>query len=53
MDRDALRERWEIDAGLQLQHVTDDLADLNARFTEAEQVISSAINIVEEKLLQR
>ncbi|KAL9125660.1 MAG: hypothetical protein Q9217_005169 [Psora testacea] len=53
MDRDSLRERWEMDVGLQLQHVTDDLAHLNARFSDAKRVIASAIAIVEDRLLHR
>ena len=53
IDRDSLRERWEMDAELQLQDATENLADLNARFMEAEQAIANAVAIVEVKLLHR
>ena len=53
VDRDSLRERWEKDPGLQLQHVTDHLADLNSQFGEADQAIARALAIVENRLLKR
>ena len=53
LDRDYLRERWEIDDGLKEQKVTDDLTELNQRFHDAEQAITEAIGIVEGKLLRR
>ncbi|KAL9098752.1 MAG: hypothetical protein Q9163_005645 [Psora crenata] len=53
IDRDSLRECWELDTELQLQNVTDDLAELNACFSEAEKVIARAIAIVESRLLHR
>ncbi|KAG8528185.1 uncharacterized protein KY384_007102 [Bacidia gigantensis] len=53
MDRESLRERWEIDADLKLQSVTDDLGDLNAKFHECQETMVQATRIVEEKLLHR
>ena len=52
-DRESLRERWEVDIKLQLQTVTDDLAELNSRFGDAEQAVFSAIDIIEQRLLRR
>lgn len=51
VDRETLRRRWEVDEGLQLQHVTDHLADLNECFTTAENGIHGALDIIERGLL--
>lgn len=50
-NREILSERWEIDAGLQLQTVTDDLQRLNECFSRAGNAIREAITVVEERLL--
>lgn len=51
VDRGTLRQRWEVDSGLQLQHVTDGLADLNECFTTAENGIHAALEVIEKRLL--
>lgn len=50
-DRDRLSQRWEADAALRSQTVTDYMADLNSHFFEAETTLQDAISIVEHKLL--
>jgi len=51
--RDALRQRWELDTGLQLESVTEDLGALNAAFVGVEEALGEAIAIIEDKLIPR
>ena len=51
VDRETLRQRWEVDEHLQLQHVTDNLVDLNECFTSAEKGIHGALEVIEKRLL--
>lgn len=51
VDRETLRQRWEVDTVLQLQRTTDNLADLNGCFTMAENGIHSALEVIEQRLL--
>ncbi len=51
--RDALRQRWELDTGLQLESVTEDLGALNAAFVGVEEALGEAIGIIEDKLIPR
>ena len=51
VDRETLRQRWEVDEHLQLQHVTDNLVDLNECFTSAEEGINGALDVIEKRLL--
>lgn len=51
VDRESLRQRWEVDDWLQLQHTTDHLADLNEFLTIAENGIHSALEVIEQRLL--
>ncbi|CAF9913115.1 MAG: hypothetical protein ALECFALPRED_008638 [Alectoria fallacina] len=51
VDREALRRRWEVDDKLQHQHITDHLADLNECFTNAENGIHGALEVIEKRLL--
>ena len=51
VDRETLRQRWEVDEHLQLQHVTDHLVDLNECFTSAEIGIHDALEVIEKRLL--
>lgn len=51
VDRETLRRRWEVDTVLQLQHITDNLADLNGCFTTAENGIYGALEVIEKRLL--
>ena len=52
VDRDTLRQRWEIDGNLQLQQVTKYLAELNECFTKAENGIKDALMVIEDRLLR-
>lgn len=51
VDRETLRQRWELDEMLQLQQITDHLAELNQHFTTAENGIYSALDVIENRLL--
>ena len=51
VDRETLRQRWEVDEHLQLQHITDNLVDLNEYFTSAENGILGALEVIEKRLL--
>ena len=51
VDRETLRQRWEVDEYLQLQHITDNLVDLNECFTSAEDGIHGALEVIEKRLL--
>lgn len=51
VDRETLRQRWELDEMLQLQQITDHLAELNECFTTAEKGIYGALEVVENRLL--
>lgn len=50
-DREILKERWEADVDLQLQTVTNDLQDLRGCFARAENAISEAIAVIEDRVL--
>ena len=51
LDRETLRRRWEVDEMLQLQHITDNLAELNEYFTTTENGIYAALDVIEKRLL--
>ena len=51
VDREALRQRWEVDEMLQVQHVTDRLAEVNEYFTATENGIHAALEVIEMDLL--
>ena len=51
VDREALRQRWEVDETLQRQSVTDLLAELNEYFTTIESGIYAALEVIEKRLL--
>ena len=51
IDRETLRQCWEVDEKLQLQHVTDDLAQLNGYFTATENDLYAALDVIETRLL--
>ena len=51
VDRDTLRERWNVDAHLQTQRVTDHLQELNECFTRVEDAIGDALSVIEGHLL--
>ena len=51
VDRETLRQCWEVDEMLQLQHVTDDLAQLNEYFTATENDLYAALDVIEARLL--
>ena len=51
MDREALRQRWEVDEELQLHHVTENLTELNEYFTATENGIHAALEVIETRLL--
>lgn len=50
--RDTLKRRWDSDRALQLQSVTDQLADLNECFTRSEEALRDSIAVIEERLLK-
>ena len=50
--RETLKIRWEEDRQLQLQTVTQDLARLNAFFSEMETVGKEALNVVQGRLMR-
>ncbi len=52
VDRETLRNRWEVDEHLQLVHVTDQLAELNQHFTMAEEAIEHSLAVIEQQLLK-
>ncbi len=52
IDRETLRNRWEVDGHLQLVHVTDQLAELNQHFTMAEEAIEESLAVIEHRLLK-
>ena len=51
VDRETLRQCWEVDEMLQLQHITDDLAQLNEYFTATENDLYAALDVIENRLL--
>ena len=51
IDRETLRQCWEVDEKLQLQHVTDDLTRLNGYFTATENDLYAALDVIETRLL--
>ena len=51
VDREALRQRWEVDEALQVQQVTDRLAEVNEYFTATENGIHAALEVIEKDLL--
>ncbi|KAK0514364.1 hypothetical protein JMJ35_002981 [Cladonia borealis] len=52
IDRETLRNRWDVDEHLQLVHVTDQLAELNRHFSMAEEAIEDSLAVIEQKLLK-
>ena len=52
VDRETLRNRWDVDEHLQLVHVTDRLAELNQHFTTAEEAIEDSLAVIEQQLLK-
>ena len=50
--RDTLKRRWDADRNLQLQSVTDQLADLNECFTRSEEALRDSIAVIKERLLK-
>ena len=52
IDRETLRNRWDVDEHLQLVHITDQLAELNQHFTMAEEAIEDSLAVIEQKLLK-
>ena len=50
-DRENLRRCWEADEALQVQHVTDHLAELNGYFSATENGIFAALDVIEKTLL--
>lgn len=51
VDRGTLRQRWEVDEGLQLQTVTDHLKNLNECLGRAEDGIRDGLGVIEKRLL--
>ena len=51
VDRETLRQCWEVDQMLQLQHITDNLAELNEYLTATEHGIYAALDVIEKRLL--
>ena len=45
--------RLKVDDELKYQSVTDHLADLNKRFSQAEEALKDAVDIVENRLMVR
>ena len=52
VDRETLRNRWEVDEHLQFVHITDQLAELNKHFTLAEEAIENSLAVIEQQLLK-
>ena len=52
IDRETLRQRWELDEHLQLEPVTERLSDLSLHFSRAEEAIDDALDVIEDILLQ-
>ena len=48
--RDTLKKRWDLDRGLQLQSITDELAALNDCFNRSEEALRDSIAVIEERL---
>ena len=51
IDRETLRQCWEVDEMLQLQHVTEDLAPLYVYFSAAANDLCAALDVIETRLL--
>ena len=49
--RNTLKRRWDLDRGLQLQTVTDQLAALNDCFNRSEEALRDSIAVIQERLL--
>ena len=52
VDRETLKNRWEVDEHLQTEHVTDRLAELNQHFTLAEEALEDSLAVIEHELLK-
>ena len=52
VDRETLKNRWEVDEHLRLEHVTDRLAELNQHFTMAEEALKDSLAVIEHELLK-
>ena len=52
VDRETLKNRWEVDEHLRLEHVTDRLAELNQHFTMAEEALEHSLAVIEHELLK-
>ncbi|KAL9599415.1 MAG: hypothetical protein Q9219_003852 [cf. Caloplaca sp. 3 TL-2023] len=50
-DRDALRERWEVDRRLQLLTITDHLKMLNGCFEKVEKGLKDSLDLIEGSIL--
>lgn len=50
--RDTLKKRWDLDRGLQLQDVTDQLAALNDCFSRSEEALRDSVAVIQERLLK-
>ena len=50
--RNTLKKRWDLDHGLQLQSVTDQLAVLNDCFGRSEEALRDSIAVIQERLLK-
>ena len=52
VDRETLKNRWEVDEHLRLEHVTARLAELNQHFTMAEEALEDSLAVIEHTLLK-
>ena len=52
LDRETLKNRWEVDEHLRHEHVTDRLAELNQHFTMAEEALKDSLAVIEHELLR-
>ena len=52
VDRETLKNRWEVDENLRHEHVTARLAELNQHFTTAEEALEDSLAVIEHTLLK-
>ena len=52
VDRETLKNRWEVDEHLRHEHITDRLAELNQHFTRAEEALEDSLAVIEHTLLK-
>ena len=52
VDRETLKNRWEVDEHLRQEHITDRLAELNQHFTMAEEALKDSLAVIEHTLLK-